>query len=214
MRAAAGVLLERADVGVACALWSGAAAARCRCRVLLSQWHMRFGAAMQRHQQRSCRVPLKVLLEGAITAMCALRTGLLTPLEGFDADLLAPLQRKRLLECAAGCRHKVLIQVVCALWSWHANAAARCRSCSCCRGVPLQSPRAAVRVARALWGGRRCFARGGCRVLLSKGCLHVRNLAAETGYCCQSTVRGLKFGCAKCLWQCGCWALMEITLML
>ena len=71
VRAAAGVLLERADVGVACALWSGAAAARCRCRVLLSQWHMRFGAAMQRHQQRSCRVPLKVLLGCHHSNVCA-----------------------------------------------------------------------------------------------------------------------------------------------
>ena len=92
------------------------------------------------------------------------------------------------------------------------QGAARARAAAGSRCKVL--PRAAVRVARALWGGRRCFARGGCRVLLSKGCLHVRNLAAETGYCCQSTVRGLKFGCAKCLWQCGCWALMEITLML
>ena len=70
------------------------------------------------------------------------------------------------------------------LWSWFAGAAAGCR----------------------------------CRVLLSKGCLHLRKWGAATRYCCQSAACVMKLGCrhrckvaARCLWQCGHWALMEIT---
>ena len=41
-------------------------------------------------------------------------------------------------------------------------------------------------------GGAACA----CRVLLSKGCLHLRNLGAATGYCGQSAVRGCKMSMA------------------
>ena len=41
-----------------------------------------------------------------------------------------------------------------------------------------------------------CWAAGcGCRVLLSKGCLHLRNWGAATAYCCQSAVCAMKLGC-------------------
>ena len=67
------------------------------------------------------------------------------------------------------------VRVACALWSWPAGAAAGC----------LQSW-----LAGAAAG---C----GCRVLLPKGCLHLRNLGAATGYCCHSSssVCAMKLGC-------------------
>jgi len=67
------------------------------------------------------------------------------------------------------------VRVACALWSWPAGAAAGC----------LQSWRAGAAAG--------C----GCRVLLPKGCLHLRNLGAATGYCCHSSssVCAMKLGC-------------------
>ena len=77
--------------------------------------------------------------------------------------------------------------------------------------VPLQG--AAVRVAGVLvplrcrckvllqgaaapvCGLRSAVAGCGCRVLRSKGCLHLWNLGAATRYCCQSAVRAMKLGC-------------------
>ena len=46
----------------------------------------------------------------------------------------------------------------------------------------------------------------GCRwrVLLSKGCLHLRNLGAATGCCCESAVCAMKLGCMASLQGGGC----------
>ena len=46
----------------------------------------------------------------------------------------------------------------------------------------------------------------GCRwrVLLSKGCLHFRNLGAATGCCCESAVCAMKLGCMASLQGGGC----------
>ena len=95
---------------------------------------------------------------------------------------------------AAGCCLRVLLTewcvCVCAcvrvcvrarswLRSWRAGAAVGCRS-KC--GAGLQVP-----LYGAIAGCR-------CRVLL-KGCLHLRNLGAATGYCCESAVCAMKLGC-------------------
>ena len=71
---------------------------------------------------------------------------------------------------------------------------------------------AAFRVARVLWSwpagaAARCVAGYGCRILLSKGCLH-RNLG-ECGVCDEAWVLVSRQGlAARCQWQCGRWALI------
>ena len=99
----------------------------------------------------------------------------------FRAGLLVP---------TTGCRCRVLLEgaaVLCALCSWPAGAAAGCR----CK-VSVLGAAAALKLA--------CWCRckvplQGCRVLLSKGCLHLRNLGAATGHCCQRAVCAMKLGC-------------------
>ena len=122
---------------------------------------------------------------------------------------------------AAGCPCKVLLEgaavtvralegrVACALWSLPAGAGAGC----CCRMLCCQSGVCALAVAwwcrcRLLlleWSVRYgaglpvplhgAAAGWGCRVQLSKACLHLRKLGAVTGYCCQSAVCAIKLGC-------------------
>ena len=115
----------------------------------------------------------------------------------FGAGLLVPLCRVPLQGAASG----AAVRVVCVA------AVAGCRC-----WVPC-----------ALWNWLAGAATGcGCRVLLSKeGCLHLRNLGAATGHCCQSAVCAVKLGwcrlqvvAARCLRQCGHWPLMEIMFML
>ena len=108
---------------------------------------------------------------------------------------------------------------MCALWSGHAGAAARCR-CSvllegaavvCCR-VLLQG--AAVTVECALWTGHAgAIARWlqwavplqgvACRALLEQCCVRF-------GAGMLVLLEGVA---VRCLWHCGRWALMEITFM-
>ena len=134
---------------------------------------------------------------------------------------------------AAGCRCRVLLQgtvrAACALWSWPVLLQGATAGCCCQSACALWNwlagaaagCRCAVRVARALCGAGLPvpLLGAGCRVLLSKSCLYLRNLGAATGYCCQSAVCAMKLGywcqgvAATCLWQCGRWALMAITCM-
>ena len=164
--------------GVACLRFGALAplhGAGCCCRVLLSEWCVRYSG----HAGVAAGCHLQVLLLEWCVHMCALWSWHVGAAAGW-------------------CRCKVLIQgaafgVACLVWSWLSGAAARClwkgvaAGCSCrmlLQGaavmlVPLQG-------AAAGWG---------CRVLQWKGCLHLRNWGAATGYCCQSAVCAMKLGC-------------------
>ena len=167
---------------------SSAPAAGCCLKVLLSEWRVRFGASMLVPLQVApARCCLRVLL-----SQCALWRGEWRV--RFGACLLVPVQG-----AAAGCRCRVLLQ----------GAAAGC----CCRMLCCQSGLCALAVA--WWCGCRLLllewrvrygaglpvplhgaaAGWGCRVQLSKACLHLRKLGAVTGYCCQSAVCAIKLGC-------------------
>ena len=153
----------------------------------------------------------KVVLEGAaVRAVCALWSGHAGAAGGcccssgvrFGVGMLVPVQ-----VAAASC---------CALAALAAGAAPGCR----CR-VPLQAAAAGCcfRVlllelrARPAGAAGRCLAGCGCRILLSKGCLHLRNLG-ERGVCYEAWVLVSRQGlAARCQWQCWRWALMEITFL-
>ena len=99
------------------------------------------------------------------------------------AGLLVPVQRP-----AAGCRCSGAVRVGCALWSWHVGAAAG-------RFLPWRVP-----LQRAV-----CFL--GTSVLLQGPAVRVR--CAHEAWVLVS----LQGVAARCLWQSGRWALMEITFM-
>ena len=89
---------------------------------------------------------------------------------------------------AAGCRCSGAVRVGCALWSWHVGAAAG-------RFLPWRVP-----LQRAV-----CFL--GTSVLLQGPAVRVR--CAHEAWVLVS----LQGVAARCLWQSGRWALMEITFM-
>jgi hypothetical protein len=112
------------------------------------------------------------------------------------------------LELACWCRCRVVC-AVCRCKAPLQGVAAGCR----CR-MPLQGY--AVRVLRELWGWLAGAAAGrGCRVLLSKGL----SASQELGCCYKVRALGtglllsLQGAAVRCLWQCGRWALLEITFM-
>ena len=210
------LLLRGAAVRAVCALWRwpAGAAARCRRRVQLQRAAVRALRALWSWPAAGCRcrAAAGVRVVCALFALWSWLAG--APVQGaaagcwhghFGAGLLV------LQHPAAGCCFKVLLSEWCVLQPLQ-GVVAGCR----CRML-LQA--SAIRVLCALWNWLAGAATGcGCRVLLWKeGCLHLRNLGATTGHCCQSAVCAVKLGwcrlqvvAARCLWQCGHWPLMEI----
>ena len=164
-------------------------ACRCRRTVLLLDWLWSWPAGAAGGCR--CRVLLQSTIKVASSGVCALEPA---------CRVLSALWNWR-AGAVAGCRCKVLLQgaavgVVCALWSWLADAAA-----GCCCWVPLQNIYAGCHSQSAVPSGAGLLlplqgaAPCGCRVLLSTGCLHFRNLGAATGCCCYSPVCAMKLGC-------------------
>ena len=141
---------------------------------------LRFGAGML--------VPLQGAAEG-----CCLRVLLLEWCVRFGAVRCRVLLEGSVLGCR--CQSDVcVVERACWFRAGGAAAAAVRVLCAlelaswCCCREPQQGAAAGCRCKVPLQGA------GGCRVLLSKGCLHLRNLDVAAGYWCQNAVCAMKLG--------------------
>ena len=161
------------------------AGAAARLRVLLLEWRVRFGGGLLVPLRGCC---FKVLLFWSWCACCRV------PLQGVASRRYCQSSVCALeLACAAaGCHCRVLLSERCVRFGTGLL-------------VPLQGAAAKLLESgvRAVWswrlrGGRWLAGAAawvpGAAVLLSKSCLHLRNLVAATGCCCQSTVCAMKLG--------------------